>query len=190
MAHTVSRETKPSMEKAEVNLGMGPDPLHEMEVQNMIPLGQRRGWIGDQIQMKRVSGEGDQLPEPNLFHFLPSPKPGEGGNKSGVPEPSPGFPMGGGALIGEKSHKPPLLQVTMGHSVAFSIVEDRCPMVGSNVPEKNLTERVVCGSSQAEGVASQGEKDAGEPLPIAVMHGEENGSLPFGFPSRHKCLEW
>jgi len=141
-------------------------------VEQKIPVGDHFGGVAAKLEL--VGGTARQQgPGPDFGRDALAPKSGEGSDLGRVAHPGSGDTLGGRTLVGQEGDESVASKGLVCGTDSGLVVEDRGLVEATDVFEEELTRSLVGGASDSDGVGSEVVEDSGQPLPVAVMHGEE-----------------
>ena len=165
------------MKEAEVEIRSLLDPWDKMEIQQLIPdLGRLRR-IAEEFEDVGSGGSGREMPDPQIGVVGSAPTARKGADLCGLSKPDAGLASGGRALVGKECNQPPGIQGPVGRLESLNVVVDWRPVVMSDEVEQTLSQRVVGRAGDTDGVGAKDMQNSRQPLPIAVVHGEEKGGV-------------
>jgi hypothetical protein len=78
-------------------------------------------------------------------------------------------------LVGEEGDQAPPAQLSNRRPISVLVIAYGCSVEMPSIVEKGLADRVMGGSSDAQGVGTQDMENAGQPFPVPLVHGKEQG---------------
>jgi hypothetical protein len=162
------------VKEPEVPVGGVLDQREERLVEKSIPMLDRFRSVAREGES--VMGRaGKEMPCPDLGNNTLAPAAGEGAHQSGLAEPGAGFSLEGRALVTQEGDKPPVAEGLVGGAHPDLVVEDRGLVERTDMIQEPLAGSLVGGPCHSDRVGSEVVEDSGEPLPISMVHGKEEG---------------